>query len=153
MQLQPTVWNKMQLWVAPKQRVQNSMIWDWCLHFVMLSATVAEIFTNRHRNRFSFFWFHFDMFLNLFNFSSICPCFSLNWNRSEGFQLHFTSVSMRVCFQKKAIDSNMEAKTEFISSSKHSNFDQCAPSNNISPIAFLPHTTRIAYYYIHPSSS
>ena len=50
-------------------------------------------------------------------------------------------------------DSNMEAKTEFISSSKHSNFDQCAASNNISPIAFLPHTTRIAYYYIHPPAA
>ena len=62
---------------------------------------MAEILRNRHSNRFSLFWFHFDMFLSLFNFSSICPCFSLNWNGSEGFQLHLTSVSMRVCFQKK----------------------------------------------------
>ena len=35
----------------------------------------------------------------------------------------------------------------------YSNFDQCAASNNISPIAFLLHTTRIAYYYIHPAAS
>ena len=124
------------------------MAWWHCMWSVCYALYVVYGIVIHSGFYMSFFCIHVNVNIQLFINLPLLQ-FKLKWKLRVSIAF-YKRQHARMLSEK---DSNMEAKTEFISSSKHSNFDQCAASNNISPIAFLPHTTRIAYYYIHPPAA